>query len=484
LELSLFYLLQIFIASRPKPAPGKILLFAFLFALGLCNHWPTQTLFAAVLALFAPASLLKPRPLPDSPEAGVKGWVVALGLSLCALSLYLYLPLRAAALPPLDFGAPGNFNRWCGTILRISYVKSEAFFNAPAGSILNLPVKMEYIADHILHEFCPLFLFWIAWGVFWLYLRDRLLTLAALLLFALVLFTNILYLQAPPIAFWHIGDHLLTDNWVEGLLGCAGLLGLVSWARRPGRSFLYYGALLVMACSLPWAYVNGIRSNDQTRQFLDYGYGQTLLRSLPRNSVYFAEVDDDYFSTLYLKETLHQRGDVHLFLTPFLDQPYQYWNALDRERGLFTGKTETRFDETRLFQRLASPGFPYPVFSTYPNGGFSEDYLKFNQRLSFKPYGLATCLLVAGKKFGSPDNFALLTDFYRHYLTEELKNPSPVNGLLMEICAHPLINEANYEGYFGNSPRRDWYYLAALSLIQEQPFFEETLRAYQHQIHP
>jgi hypothetical protein len=277
---------------------------------------------------------------------------------------------------------------------------------------------------------------------------------------------------------------LLTDNWVEGLLGCAGFMGMVSWARRQGRFFLFYGALLVIGGSLPWAYGNGIQTNDQTRQFLYYGYGQTLLKSLPRNSVYFAEVDDDYFSTLYLREVLHQRSDIHLFLAPFLDQPYQYWNALAREKGLFTENTPTPFDENRLFLRLASPGFTYPVFCTYPNGSFSEDYLKFNQSFSFKPYGLATCLLFSGKKAGSPDNFALLTDFYRHYLEEELRNPNPVNGLLREICAHPLINEANYESYFGNSYRRDWYYLAALSLIQEQSFFEETLREYRKGIHP
>ena len=165
LELSFFYLIQLLLAHGKTPARRTLLFFAFLFALGFCNHWPTQVLFMVVLVPFALWSSPIHRPFWTASGLGVKGVVYAACLSLCALSLYLYLPIRASALPPIDFGAPTNFHRLLETILRISYLKIETFFSAPTSSILNLPVKMVYIADHILHEFCPLFLLFIIGGI-------------------------------------------------------------------------------------------------------------------------------------------------------------------------------------------------------------------------------------------------------------------------------------------------------------------------------
>lgn len=470
LELSIILAAQTLVARNPKPRNGMFLLFAFLFAMGFCNHWPTQMLFAVLVALWV---LFRKFSSFVSSCLCVKNLVYAVSLSLCALSLYLYLPIRAAAKPPIDFGAPSNFHRLMETITRMTYLKVETLATAPASYFTSLFHKMEFISDHILREFCPLFLFFAVGGVYFLYKRNKAMCLAAIGLMALVLFTNILYLQASPIEYWHIADHLLTNNWVIGFLGCVGMFWLLS-LQYVFKKLSMWTALFAFACSLPWAYLNGIQANSQTRQFLYYGYGLTALKSLPQDSVYFSENDYDYFSALYLTETFQLRPDIHLILTPFLDKPYQFGNALSAQKPLFAGK-EGEYGEGRVFRALGDPRFNHPVFCTFPNAYFSQLYLKFNSRLAFEPQGILTHVLRTGEKAAPKSDFPFLSDFYGRYLAPEISQPNEVNGLLREICAHPLLNAARFEKLHGSTAQWAWYHFAAIKLITEPEFHNEVL---------
>lgn len=474
LELSTLLAAQSLIANREKPKLGICLLFVFLFALGFCNHWPTQALLSVLVILIVYYMKIKNQLKPIN----LKNIVLGTVFFLCALSLYLYLPIRACTLPAIDFEAPTNLNRFIETIARTSYLKIETLVTAPVGYYSTLFYKMEYISDHTLHEFCPLFTVFTLMGIVFLFKNNKILCLSALGFMGVVLFTNIFYLQASPIEYWHIGDHLLTNNWVLGFLGGAGMLGLISETFLPKK----YITLFLIVCILPWAAINGFQTNNQTRQFLYEGYGRTALKSLPQDSVYFTETDYDYFSVLYLTKALKLRPDIYLILTPFLDKPYQFENALAGLKPLFTEKDET-YNKGTVFKTLTAPFFHHPVFCTFPDAGFSGSYLSFHSKVVFEPCGVLIHILLPNEKPIKKSDFVFLSDFYDHYLASETNHPNEINGLLREICAHPLLNAARYEILFGNNQHRNWYYRSALNLITEQDFFETVLREFKNKKH-
>jgi hypothetical protein len=349
----------------------------------------------------------------------------------------------------------------------MTYLKVETLATAPADYFASLLYKMEYISDHTLHEFCPYFGLFTLAGIFFLYKSAKVLCLTALGLLALVLFTNILYLQADPIEYWHIADHMLTNNWVIGFLGCAGMFWLIS---KMSPVWMHL-ALLIIFFMLPFAYLNAIQTNNQTRQFLYVGYGLTALKSLPRDAIYFSEADYDYFSTLFLTETLRLRPDIHLILSPFLNKPYQFENVLLKDAPLFAeSETADTYGEAQVFKALNDSRTGPPVFCTFPNAYFSQLYLKFNPTLRFEPQGILTHVLRPDEKPQYKSSFPLLFEFYDHYLAPEISQPNGINGLLREICVHPLLNSSRYETLLGNTQHRNWYYCVALELISEQDF--------------
>jgi hypothetical protein len=66
----------------------------------------------------------------------------------------------------------------------------------------------------------------------------------------------------------------------------------------------------LLVCCLIWKENNVWNGVNQSSQTVTYDYGQNLLKSLPVNSLFFAESDADYFSLYYLQQVEHRRPDV------------------------------------------------------------------------------------------------------------------------------------------------------------------------------
>ena len=82
-----------------KTALWQFALYAFLFGIGLGNHITLILIFPAILICVAAAY-----------KNGLsKKWIIIQGLSLAAgLLVYLYLPIRAAQFPPINWGNPSS----------------------------------------------------------------------------------------------------------------------------------------------------------------------------------------------------------------------------------------------------------------------------------------------------------------------------------------------------------------------------------------
>ena len=465
LELAFFYFLQLHFfepsaGTKSEGGPRRPLAWlVFLFTIGLTNHWPTQLLTLPALGTLALVKACPGIRMPRKPTA--KSLIQTSVFALLVLSLYLYLPLRANQAPTLNFGMPSNWHRFLDCLFRMDYSKIETMASATPQEFSALGAKALYLSDHFLNEFNSLFLLLAVLGLWGLLKKGRerlVLFLLTLLLTTLVV--NVFYLRVIPIEFWHLDDHTLSLNWVLGILGGCGAgeslerLGKLRFFKN--RIVLRTAACLLVVAFFPvLLFLKHRDVDDQSREFLYWGYGMTGLESMDKNARYFAETDYDYFSILYLQKVEHHRPDVGLKMTTFLAK--DDWKHLARE----------------VSSGLSPVG--HPIYCAFPNGDFINSYLKNAKAASFRPAGTITEFMPSeALKNKGPAFQQQLEEFWERHLKPEQRSSNPIDGLLLELCAHPYLNTANYLKFRGDLRAWDDFYEKSLSLIQEPKWSAET----------
>ncbi len=481
LELSLLLCLQEW-AQIKEPRKyfsiSKLLLLTiFVFSLGFINHWPTQMLLIPGLGLLAYAHL-------DNGGAKafqVPRWkkiLICLALSLVVASLYLYLPLRSCLYPLLNFGAPFTFYRFIGSILRADYSKVETLASFMPTALSTIQKKAIYISNHFLGEFNLGFLLLSVVGVWGFLKQGRKPDLLFLLLILLTtLVANLLYLQVLPIEYWHLDDHLLTMNWVTALLSSIGISFLFTFfleqfSRWRNQTMpVVLGTFLL--CFFPISsLLDNLSANDQRTEFLFHSYGIGLMKSMGKNALYFAESDYDYFSLLYLTAVERKRNDVCLLLVPFLSKDYQY-ALLQRDQHLKALPSANLSGQAVFFHTLANLPASTPLYCAFPNGPFAKMYLRHNLFMSFQPEGLTVRIHPPHENRSSGNAINLLDEFWVRHLIFPNRSKNPINGLFLELCAHPYLNMAQYLLLHNDSTNWDLLDRRALELIHEDPWLAE-----------
>jgi hypothetical protein len=426
--------------------------FTFIFSLGLINHWPS-------LMLLVPAIIVVALAHPDLPRADQrlewKQGLTCLSIMLIVLSLYLYLPLRSHLSPALNFGSSSSFKNLFNSIFRINYFNRETLVSFAPTAAATIQNKSIYISNRFENEFNVFFSLFVFLGIYFFWrraLRKELLFLLLVLLTTTI--ANILYLQVSPIEYWHLDDHLVTDNWVTALLASVGIYSLLTSANN--RSLFKY-ILPILLITLPFlTFRKNIVADDQRREFLYWGYGIEALKSMDLNADYFAESDYDYFSILYLRDVEHKREDMGLTLTSFMSE--KDWQDV-------------------LELAATQPYDSRPKYCAFPNGGFIDGYLEHAPTASFKPDGTIVQFMPPAKMLNRLPNQKPLEDLWQRYLNTDCRSSNPINGLLLEICAHPYLHMADYLKLRGDLREWDSFYEKALSLIQDPKWSAETSAA-------
>jgi hypothetical protein len=213
--------------------------------------------------------------------------------------------------------------------------------------------------------------------------------------------------------------------------------------------------------------------NDQKERFLYYGYGLNILKSMPKNTLYFAESDYDYFSTLYLKTVLNKRPDIHLFLTFFIGQPYERI-LLSKTDNLPLTQNSLKPKNSVLFDLIENNHSTHAIYSTFPNASFAKMYLKDFKGMRFEPSGMATHIIQNNENTRKESPYQQLDNFWNEYLVSELGNPNSTQGILIQVCANPYLNAAYYDKLRGHFEHWDWYYSKALYLISDTSWLAQT----------
>lgn len=270
-------------------APNARLWPLFVYATGLsfAHHMMTVLLAPAFLWMYfsihgfkAPAWLKMLKAAP---------------LFLLGLSAYAYLPVRAAALPAVNWGTPSTWNSmW----LHVSGHQYKAMMfralEVPVKKIVLLVERFPGVMGYL-----PLLAAVI--GLFALYRRDRRLFAFTVLLFATCLFYSLNYDFDDPNFYLHL--HLVTALWAG-----AGVLTLGRMAPEgTARSVALAASFLVPA--LPFAL--HVRALNDSGNYATEDFAKNLLAPLDSGAVIISN-QSQYLTSpaLYLQFVEGYRTDV------------------------------------------------------------------------------------------------------------------------------------------------------------------------------
>ncbi len=273
----------------------------FLVGLSLTNHLTTLLLLPAVaLAL-----------LWDRPWLRPKDWLIAGGVLLLGLSVYLFIPLRWPALNHGEWMTPRDF---------IAYVSGGQFHGALRLDGWRDPVRWSIVGRLLREPFGWVGLGLAAVGVVQLAVRQRrALALTGAIFLAFALYGLDYYV--PDISVFLLPAHLILAVWIGA--GISFLADLPSrlrhlpfvichWPFVIGHWSLFIASLFIVHClSRIWLNLPLV---DQSHNRGGYAWGQYVL-SLPLAAESAVLADVEKFAPLYyLQQIEGVRPDLDLVL--------------------------------------------------------------------------------------------------------------------------------------------------------------------------
>jgi len=226
-------------------------------------------------------------------------WPWILTGALLPLSFYLWLPLRAHALPALSWGSPDTLTALTDYLTQKDYAL-KMFSRDLGGTWLFLKEWARLWAN----EWNPLLWVLATWGGFTLYrqARSKVLSLLAILLVNVLL----LYAYGVDADLYVLYRYFLPSYLAGALLVAAALSNLGGGApRRLWRPLLL--TLVLLALSIPYP---AIRWMDLSHSVALHRHLMETLRSLPRSATFIVDGDNMIFPNAYARYVRGLRDDL------------------------------------------------------------------------------------------------------------------------------------------------------------------------------
>ncbi len=325
----LFCLLQLEAAASKKEGEKWALLAFFLTGLALSHYWETQCVFIPGFLLFF---FLRGRGSFSTPEFWKKSFRL-LSVSVVGLSvIFIYLPFRAQIYPALNLGDPKTWTLFKLALARAyaggaEPVLPQEIWHALQGTqtwervhqiwfniihLQNVEISVHLWTDIKLAGLLLSVIGLMAWGRS--QARGSLLFLAVSIAGLLSTFYTIFIIPEDVRNRWYLDNFLLPTNWILALLAGLGL-----WISRPffARGRWRQTAWVVLLAVLPLQqFLSNFSMSNEQYQMLRYDYGENLMKSAPRNAIFFSEGDEDFFTLYYFQNVAHQRPDLRV-IPPF-----------------------------------------------------------------------------------------------------------------------------------------------------------------------
>lgn len=363
----LLFLLRSRLARQSRPAGRRwdwdLIAAAALLGLGLGNH-------VTILALL-PVGIVLTLTGKNRPPA--RHLVVAGLALLVALGVYVYLPVRAATDPPVNWGRPANLSGFFWEISGAAY-RSYLFAVGPRLAI----GRLSALSTLLFQQFNALGLILSLIGAALIFTRDRLLFLTMLFFMAAVIAYAVRYLPSDSLVYV-IPVLLVLTLWMSvGLYFLMDLLAVrVATPKQGGAAkalpaLAGVAALLVVpALTLALNYSDQNIRNDRSA----IEYYQEALAAVEPNALILVQGDQHVFSLWYGRFVQQPESKVAVVATE-LAQFDWYYNSLARTfPGLVTPPGRDVFERNKLLVEQNRPLRPIYLTSegVYPFDQFAME---------------------------------------------------------------------------------------------------------------
>ena len=431
--------------------------------LGLTNH----TLFGLIAPVFAAWVII-----PHWRKAFQPKVIITCALLLLAgLSLYLYLPIRARANPPVNWGNPNTIAKTLSHIRRDAY-QTETEQVRYAG-------KSNDIAKHCLEAFkdCGETYAWLlvcaalaGAGALMKKRLDVLLAALAIVILNIIVLNISLKAMATPRLFFVFRVYYIPTHIMISILAAAGCARLLEWSQRHSRAWLLATYTLMTLCVLLPLAAN-YHHNDRSNYKVARNFGLDYLDSMPKNSGLLALSDEVTFVCFYLTSVEGLRPDIHILDTrfgwrgesvsavmsevPVSSQLLQYFPFFNQAASVPCGLGYWLINEDQVPPVNFDSLQPLPHPTRHPRHPLtSYDPFEVDIRALYSNYHarLGAKLLCAGDLAGAQYHFTMSEflkdqDAYAHYLLATIYDHLGINTNRVEAMLEKaaVLLEQHYD---------------------------------------
>ncbi len=308
ISLFIFLSLKSFAAGSKKgqAAPGaSFLWFALLlFILGLsfCNHMSTVLFIPSLIYLFIAERSWQ--------TLGGKQLLLLLVFFLCGISFYLYLPIRAAYYPALNWGNPQTWETFLWHVSGKQY--RVWMFSSPSVALQQL----ENLLILLLKSFGIVPLLLVPFGLWNLFHRNR-----QILWFTLILLvTDILY--AINYDIQDVDPYFLPVFFVFALWMASAMLFFTSKTLYKRKS-IYYLVICGLCSLFLFPLLLNFNEVNQNKNRLVEQYSRSILHNLNQNALILSYQWDYFCSPCYYLQLVEGlRPDVAMIEVQLLKRSW------------------------------------------------------------------------------------------------------------------------------------------------------------------
>ncbi|MFH1897307.1 MAG: DUF2723 domain-containing protein [Candidatus Desantisbacteria bacterium] len=350
----IFILLKLYENVRIYPTIVLRYLYLFAFLLGLSFTHHMQTIFLIIGGcLFIMIIPFKGKNILFAPGSLIK----LIGCFAAPLLMYIYLPIRAACHPLLNWGCPNTWNRFISHITASEY---QSLFMAD-----NFVSKVKNVFELFMDEFGCFLLLISLIGVLFLLFKNR----KILLLFGVIFLLNIILVLQYKI--YNPEDYCIISFIIISLLigqGIEGLMVLVGKIKSSIRfDFLIGIFLLIFSIYL---LIIHYPINDRSRYYFAYDYAKSSLNILAKKAIFFAEYKYNpiYFPYWYLLYVEKIRPDITIMNLSLLLSQEWYQKEIKWKYPFFQiPESFNKEDMTAKFDELVKNNINYPLYLSCSN---------------------------------------------------------------------------------------------------------------------
>lgn len=306
---------------KPAPTARPLYLIAFLWGLGLGNHH-TMIAFGPVFMLFA---LMKGKDKDFSLPIPLPAFTLAVTFFLLGLSVYLYLPVRSAQDPFMDWGDAERVGGFLDLLLRRQFALGSRDYSVERGLL-----HIEYYFAMLREQFTLTGMLLGGAGALFFARRKPATFLFTFALFAIFGFLTILILNPAPLDFYSM-DVMIIPSFaifsvfigIGFLLAYSGVISLFSknlTAEREKKSQIFL-TLIFLLLPLTLFSLN-FNTNNQSNNSFARDYASDIAESVAPNGVLFVEADLSLFPVWYMQSVEGVRKDIAVLDVDMLMLPW------------------------------------------------------------------------------------------------------------------------------------------------------------------